>query len=337
MATDNQTSASSSNNKDDLSDPQILSSLDATHMLMKERKPFTFAEKVIKDFLLVIVGTMLGESEELESMKKVPLSENTMVRNCTLIAQDLKEQLLLKLHESPCFGLLIHVSVDEYGETYLLVFCRLPDASTNQISDYLLFCYYVGVDSTATSILTKLEEIFSAEKLQWEKCVAVNTSGRAKKHKEFSAFIEKKNPECKFNPKIFSNDSNENKWIVNPFAVQDVCDAKLNKENTNKLLELKNDRVKNGQFLKSPFSEFWVRTLQDTGYKSLATVAVSKLVAMPKTPLAKRAYWALADIRKKNEMNGEDELMRGFLEKLILPRNEKIAGQIKGSSSSSAN
>ena len=60
---------------------------------------------------------------------------------------------------------------------------------------------------------------------------------------------------------------------------------------------------------------------------------------LPTTYLAKKSFSVLVDIKtkKRNMLKSIDELMRGALEKLILPRREKIAQEIEVHASSSGN
>ena len=60
---------------------------------------------------------------------------------------------------------------------------------------------------------------------------------------------------------------------------------------------------------------------------------------MPTTYLAEKGFSFLVDIKtkKRNRLKSIDELKHGALEKLVLPRREKIAQQIEAHSSSSAN
>ena len=129
-----------------------------------------------------------------------------MARRCTILTKILKEQLLAKLRMSACFGVQLDESVDTYGEAQLLVFCMFPDTSTSKMTEHMLFCVSVCVQTTGKSIFTKLEEFFNAEKLQWKNCVAVTTYGAAAtvgRHKLLSVFIKAKKPDCKFYLKVY--------------------------------------------------------------------------------------------------------------------------------------
>ena len=86
-----------------------------------------------------------------------------MDRRCTLLAKNLKEQLLVKLRMSACFGIQLDEGVDVSGETQLLVYCRFPDTSTSKMTEHMLFCDSVGVQTTRKIIFTKLKVFFNAE------------------------------------------------------------------------------------------------------------------------------------------------------------------------------
>ena len=180
--------------------PAVLSSIDVAHILMKRKKPFTDAEETIKECVIQIVDNFFGKTA-VEQVKKIPLSDTTIARRCILVAKDLKEQLLEKLRDCTCFGLQLDESVDVSGEAQLLVYCRFPDITTSKMSEHMLFCDPVGVQTTGKSIFTKLDNFFTTEKLQWKYCVAVTTDGAAAMvgiHKGLNAFIKTKNPDCKF-------------------------------------------------------------------------------------------------------------------------------------------
>ena len=72
----------------------------------------------------------------------------------------------------------------------------------------------------------------------------------------------------------------------------------------------------------SSYSEFLANMLQQCEYRSLAIIAIKKLAIVPATYLAGKGFSALVNIKnkKQNRLKYVDELMRGALEELILPR-----------------
>ena len=86
-------------------------------------------------------------------------------------------------------------------------------------------------------------------------------------------------------------------------------------------VDLGQDIEKKSQLLCIFYSEFWIHILQQPEYKSLATIALKKLVILPTTYMAENGFSALVDFKSKgNILKHVDELMRGALEELVLPR-----------------
>ena len=84
-----------------------------------------------------------------------------MARRCTLLAKNSKEQLLVKLRMAACFGVQLDESVDVYGEAQLLLYCRFPSTSTSEMTEHLMFCDFIGVQTTGQRIFTKLEKFLT--------------------------------------------------------------------------------------------------------------------------------------------------------------------------------
>ena len=181
------------------SSPAVLSSIDAAYYILQNKKPFTDAEG-FKPLFFKWVERFFG-IDAAKKIDTIPLSARTVARRCTLVAKDIKEQLLEKLRLCNQFSIQLDESVDVSGEAQLLVYCRFPDTSTNKMSEHMLFCEPVGVRTTGKCIFTKLENFFNLEKLEWKHCVAVTTDGAAAmvgKHKGLISFIKQKNPDCQF-------------------------------------------------------------------------------------------------------------------------------------------
>ena len=107
---------------------------------MKNRKPFTEAENTIKKCLIKAAERLHGGSKAVDRVKKVPLFDTTMARRCTLLAKNLKEQLLVKLRMSACFGVQLDESVNLSGEAQLLVYCGFLDTITSKMTEHKKNC-----------------------------------------------------------------------------------------------------------------------------------------------------------------------------------------------------
>ena len=137
----------------------VVSSFKIAHQLMVAKKPFTLAENVIKPCLEIVARELHGGAAKTE-VKKLSLSDNSMQRRCALIADSLKEQVLAKLHDAPCFGLQLDETTDITREAQLIVYVRFPDKKSDLIEDHYLYCIPVGVDTTAASIFSNVDHFF---------------------------------------------------------------------------------------------------------------------------------------------------------------------------------
>lgn len=90
----------------------LLASLQIAHVLMKEKKPYTAAEKVVKPCLKIIAYLPHGRKQAVDKIVQIPLSNDTMKLRSTVIAEDLKHQLMAILLEAPFFALLFDETTD---------------------------------------------------------------------------------------------------------------------------------------------------------------------------------------------------------------------------------
>ena len=74
-------------------------------------------------------------------------------------------------------------------------------------------------------------------------------------------------------------------------------------------------------FKETPYTEFWVHLLNVPEYRKIAKKAISVLIQMPTTYLCESGFSLLCEIksRKRNSITHIDPLMRGAIEKDIIP------------------
>ena len=81
----------------------------------------------------------------------------------------------------------------------------------------------------------------------------------------------------------------------------------------------------------TPYIDFWVHLLNVPEYRSIAEKAISMLIQMPATYLCKSVFSYLCEIksRKRSSITHIDPLMRGTIEKEIIPRFELMANNMQ--------
>ena len=156
--------------------PLVITSLKIAHVLMSQKKPFTLAESVVEPCLEIVAQENHGGATA-EKVQKLALSDNTMQRRYSMIAASLKEIVLAKLRLAPCFGLQLDETTDITIKAQLIVYVRFPSKERMKIVDHYLFCLLIGIDTTALSVFSKLDNYFSEHEVMWSKCKSVSTDG----------------------------------------------------------------------------------------------------------------------------------------------------------------
>ena len=93
------------------------------------------------------------------------------------IAASPKEIVLAKLCFAPCFRLRFDETTDITSKAQLIVYVRFPDTECMKIVDHYLFCLPIGIDTTALSMFSKVDNYFSEHEVMWSKCKSVSTDG----------------------------------------------------------------------------------------------------------------------------------------------------------------
>ena len=78
-----------------------------------------------------------------------------------MIAASPKEIVLAKLRLAPCFGLQLDETTDFTSKAQLIVYVCFPDTERMQIVDHYLFYLPIGIDTTALSVFSKVDNYFS--------------------------------------------------------------------------------------------------------------------------------------------------------------------------------
>ena len=78
---------------------------------------------------------------------------------------------------APCFGLQLDETTDITSKAQLIVYVRFPSTQRMKIVDHYLLCLSIGIDTTAFSVFSKLDNYFSEHEVMWFKCKSVPTDG----------------------------------------------------------------------------------------------------------------------------------------------------------------
>lgn len=116
---------------------------------------------------------MLGE-KSAETLKTVPLSNDSIRRRIFDISDDLQEQLIEPLTDKR-FSLQFDEATDSNKDCLFIAYVRF-DISASLCED-LLFCKYVQTRATADELFKLLDGYLKEHGLKWENCVGICSDG----------------------------------------------------------------------------------------------------------------------------------------------------------------
>lgn len=99
---------------------QLRSSYEVAYMIAIAKKPDTIGEELILPVTVKIAEIMLGK-EFADQLKNIPMSNNTVNRRITEISNDLLEQLILRIKNSPKFSIQLDETTDVINCAQLMV------------------------------------------------------------------------------------------------------------------------------------------------------------------------------------------------------------------------
>lgn len=159
-----------------VSERALKASFLASYHIARAKKPHTIGEDLILPATKDIVRELLGE-EAARKIDTVPLSDNTVCRRISDMAEDVTEQLLEQVKDSPCFALQLDESTDVANAAQLLVYVRF--IRDGKFVEELLFCKEIEGRTTGQDIFGVLDEFMQTNSIDWSHCVGVCTDGAA--------------------------------------------------------------------------------------------------------------------------------------------------------------
>ena len=119
---------------------------------------------------------MLGSSE-LQKLKHVSLSNDTVRRRITELSDDILSQVVSKIQNSifNYFAIQIDETTDVANLAQLCVCVRY--VYNQHLEDEFLFCETLSTKTTAREIFDKVDRFFEAHAIKWEHVIGVCTDG----------------------------------------------------------------------------------------------------------------------------------------------------------------
>lgn len=173
----------------------LKASFAASLRIAKEKKPHTIGETLILPAAIDMVEIMLG-SVAAQKLKTIPLSNDTVSRRISSLAEDIKSQLFDRLRQCSHFAIQCDETTDVSNNAQLITYVRYPYEGS--FYEDILFCKDLPSYTTGEEIFNMFDNFFRNElKLSWGNCVAICTDGAAAmtgKVKGLIARIKELNP-----------------------------------------------------------------------------------------------------------------------------------------------
>ncbi|XP_068203764.1 zinc finger BED domain-containing protein 5-like [Palaemon carinicauda] len=140
----------------------------------KKRKAHSIGETLVKPAAKIMTEIMLGEKASKE-INKIPLSNDTVKKRITSMAENVKVQLVSQLQQSLYFSLQLDESTDIGNEANLL--CFVSYIYCGEVHDEFLFCRPLPTNTTGEAIFNVANDFIVQNELSWSRCVGISTDG----------------------------------------------------------------------------------------------------------------------------------------------------------------
>ncbi|XP_063241704.1 zinc finger BED domain-containing protein 5-like isoform X1 [Bacillus rossius redtenbacheri] len=180
----NSVSQLSSNN---VSKNALLASYQVALRIAKKGKPHTIAEDLILPAAQDMLSTMVGP-EAASKLSNVPLSNNSVGRRITEMAEDCKNQLKEKLQKSEFLSIQVDESTDVSNLTEFMCFVRYEN--DDGVEEDILFCKPLPDHATGEEMYKLFISATASLNIDWKKCVSICSDGAKALTGKKSGFVK---------------------------------------------------------------------------------------------------------------------------------------------------
>lgn len=156
--------------------------------IAKNKKAYTIGEDLIKPCMLQVCEEVLG-NQAVKKLKEIPMSANTIKRRIEEMAEDIENQVIIMVKNSPFYSIQLDESTDVNNKALLLCFVRL-EYEGNLLEELLCSLNLPG-RTTSSEIFETLNSYFCEHGIEWKKCIGICTDGAANMVGRLSGVVAK--------------------------------------------------------------------------------------------------------------------------------------------------
>ena len=146
----------------------------ALYQITKQKKAHTIDEELLMYVIKAVVKTTIVEKES-KKLDSVSLSNNAVKRSIVDMSNDVLEQMLNEVKNSPLYSIQLDESTDVAGLSQLSVFIRY--IYNAEVSKNLLVCKELKLCSAGEDIFQCLNNFFTEHSISWDKYAGICIDG----------------------------------------------------------------------------------------------------------------------------------------------------------------
>ncbi|XP_026546538.1 SCAN domain-containing protein 3-like isoform X1 [Notechis scutatus] len=156
--------------------------------IAKNKKPYTIGEELIKPCMLQACEEVLGK-QAVQELNAIPMSANTIRRRIEDMAEDIENQVINMVKNSPFYAIQLDESTDVSNKALLLCFVRIE--CEGELQEELLCSLNLPGRTTSSEIFEALSSYFLEHGIEWKKCIGICTDGAANMTGHLSGIVAK--------------------------------------------------------------------------------------------------------------------------------------------------
>ena len=152
----------------------VEASYEIAMLIAKNKKSHNIGESLVKPSIIVAAELVL-DKDKANMLSQIALSNDTVKERINELSQDIKDQILDQIKESPFFAIQCDEMTDIGSCFQLLLYARF--LSVNTIKEEMLFCHQMKGRATSAEIFNVVANFFQENKLPWESLAGACTHG----------------------------------------------------------------------------------------------------------------------------------------------------------------
>ena len=141
-------------------------------MSIAKNKSHSIEESLVKPGMLIAAELVLGKNKA-NMLSQISLSNDTDKRKIDELSQDIKDQLLDQIKQSPLFAIQCDETTNIGNCSQLLLYSRF--LSGNTVKEEMLYCHLLKSHATSADIFNVVTNFFQENQLSWELLVGACT------------------------------------------------------------------------------------------------------------------------------------------------------------------